>query len=109
MIRKRFGASPKCLLNRPPRPGGSFVAANFCVSAEGHFLGSTEVGVSMWDSFAQCWRRLHDEGVIDGAELRAVSFPRDSIQYTFLKNLHENLHKKVFTKLFTKKVLKMLN
>ena len=57
------------------RPGGSFVAANFCVSSEGHFLGSTEVGVSMWESFAKCWRRLHDEGVIDGAELKAVSFP----------------------------------
>ena len=66
---------PKILIESPPRPGGSFVAANFCVSSEGHFLGSTEVGVSMWDSFAKCWGRLHDEGVIDAAELRAVSFP----------------------------------
>ena len=40
------------------KSGGSFVAANFCVSSEGHFLGNTEVGMNMWDSFRKCWRRL---------------------------------------------------
>ena len=57
------------------KSGGSFVAANFCVSSEGHFLGNTEVGVSMWDSFKKSWTRLHYDGVIDGTELKAVSFP----------------------------------
>jgi SAM-dependent methyltransferase len=33
------------------RPGGRFVCVNFCKNSNGHFLGQTDVGASMWDSF----------------------------------------------------------
>merc|ERR1711990_263813 len=55
--------------------GGKLVIVNFCVSAEGYFLGNTDVGVSMWDSFTKAWGRLKEEGLIDDTELKAISFP----------------------------------
>ncbi len=56
-------------------PGGRFVCANFCVSKDGYFLGQTDVGESMWDSFQSCWDKLREDGLIDEEERLGVSFP----------------------------------
>lgn len=55
--------------------GGRFVCVNFCVSKEGYFLGQTDVGSSMWDSFQSSWDKLAADGVIDENEQSGVSFP----------------------------------
>jgi len=55
--------------------GGRFVCVNFCVSEEGYFLGQTDVGSSMWDSFQASWDKLASDGVIDASEQSGVSFP----------------------------------
>ncbi|KAL7470073.1 hypothetical protein ACHAXS_010947 [Conticribra weissflogii] len=34
-------------------PGGRFVCVNFCEDSNGYFLGQTDVGVIMWDSFQE--------------------------------------------------------
>jgi hypothetical protein len=57
------------------KTGGKMVIVNFCVSEEGHYLGNTEVGVSMWDSFDLAWAKLRADGHIDDTELKAISFP----------------------------------
>jgi hypothetical protein len=57
------------------RGGGRMVIANFCKSKQGYFLGNTDVGASMWESFQKCWDRLHEEGVIDEEERLGISFP----------------------------------
>lgn len=57
------------------KKGGRMVVVNFSKSPEGHYLGKTDVGVSMWDSFSASWRRLYDEGLIDATELTSISFP----------------------------------
>jgi len=57
------------------KKGGRMVIVNFSKSPEGYYLGKTDVGVSMWDSFAASWHRLHEEGLIDADELNAISFP----------------------------------
>lgn len=57
-------------------PGGRFVCVNFCVSTEGYFLGQTDVGASMWDSFQRSWDMLKTEqNLIDEDERLGVSFP----------------------------------
>ena len=55
--------------------GGRFVCVNFCVSKEGYFLGQTDVGSSMWDSFQSSWDKLAADGIISEAEQSGVSFP----------------------------------
>ena len=55
--------------------GGRFVCVNFCTSKEGYFLGQTDVGASMWDSFQSSWDKLKEEGIIDEDERLGVSFP----------------------------------
>jgi hypothetical protein len=57
------------------RPGGRLVVANFCKSKEAYFLGNTDVGVNMWDSFQTCWDQLAKGGLIDEEERLGVSFP----------------------------------
>jgi len=42
--------------------GGRFICINFCVSEDGYFLGQTDKGVSMWDSFQQSWNKLAESG-----------------------------------------------
>eukprot|EP00536_Pseudo-nitzschia_multiseries_P007342 jgi/Psemu1/17762/gm1.17762_g len=61
--------------SRELSPGGRFVCVNFCVSKEGYFLGQTDVGSSMWDSFEHAWNKLAEEGIIDRDEQSDVSFP----------------------------------
>ena len=55
--------------------GGRFVCVNFCVSSEGYFLGQTDTGASMWDSFQKAWDQLKEQGLIDEEERLGVSFP----------------------------------
>lgn len=55
--------------------GGRFVCVNFCTDGEGRFLGQTDVGASMWDSFQASWDKLSKEGIIDEEERLGVSFP----------------------------------
>ena len=57
------------------RVGGRMVIVNFCISKEGYYLGNTEIGVNMWDSFVICWNKLAEEGLIDEEERLGVSFP----------------------------------
>eukprot|EP00584_Thalassiosira_punctigera_P009681 CAMPEP_0172526508 /NCGR_PEP_ID=MMETSP1067-20121228/1421_1 /TAXON_ID=265564 ORGANISM="Thalassiosira punctigera, Strain Tpunct2005C2" /NCGR_SAMPLE_ID=MMETSP1067 /ASSEMBLY_ACC=CAM_ASM_000444 /LENGTH=424 /DNA_ID=CAMNT_0013310039 /DNA_START=134 /DNA_END=1408 /DNA_ORIENTATION=+ len=56
-------------------PGGRFVCVNFCKDSEGRFLGQTDVGASMWDSFRTSWDGLARDGLIDEEERLGVSFP----------------------------------
>merc|ERR1712157_580186 len=56
-------------------PGGRFMCVNFCKSSEGYFLGQTDEGVSMWDSFQQAWNKLKEQNLIDEDERLGVSFP----------------------------------
>jgi len=56
-------------------PGGRFVCVNFCKSADGYFLGQTDVGASMWDSFQAAWDKLKEQNLIDEEERLGVSFP----------------------------------
>ena len=56
-------------------PGGRFVCVNFCKDSKGQFLGQTDVGESMWDSFQSSWDKLKEQGLIDEEERLGVSFP----------------------------------
>lgn len=56
-------------------PGGRFVCVNFCKDSNGYFLGQTDVGASMWDSFQTSWDQLKERGLIDEEERLGVSFP----------------------------------
>lgn len=55
--------------------GGRFVCVNFCVSEEGYFLGQTDKGASMWDSFQKSWDTLKHQNLISEEERLGVSFP----------------------------------
>ena len=57
------------------RPGGRMVIANFCKSKDGFFLGNTDVGANMWESFQTSWNKLKEDGLIDEEERLGVSFP----------------------------------
>lgn len=57
------------------RSGGRLIIANFCKSKEEYFLGNTDIGASMWESFQTCWDQLANDGLIDDEERLAVSFP----------------------------------
>jgi len=56
-------------------PGGRFVCVNFCKDSNGYFLGQTDVGTSMWDSFQSSWDELKEQGLIQEEERLGVSFP----------------------------------
>lgn len=57
------------------KKGARFMCVNFCKSNEGYFLGKTDKGVSMFDSFVTCWDALWEKKVISDEERLAVSFP----------------------------------
>jgi len=56
-------------------PGGRFVCVNFCKSSDGYFLGQTDTGESMWDSFQTAWNMLKTQDLINEDERLGVSFP----------------------------------
>ena len=65
------------LLNRAQElaPGGFLALFNFCIDAEGRYLGNTG-GVSMFDTFDALWKEMADDGTITAAEYRATNFPQ---------------------------------
>jgi hypothetical protein len=56
-------------------PGGRFVCVNFSKNSDGYFLGQTDAGASMWDSFQSSWDQLKQQGLINEEERLGVSFP----------------------------------
>ena len=65
------------LLNRARelKPGGRLVMSNFCIDAQGRYLGNTG-GVNMFDTFDRLWRRLVEAGAITEAEYQNTAFPQ---------------------------------
>ena len=56
-------------------PGGRFVCVNFSKNGDGYFLGQTDAGESMWDSFQTAWDKLKEQNLIDEEERLGISFP----------------------------------
>jgi SAM-dependent methyltransferase len=65
------------LLNRARelKPGGRLVMSNFCIDAQGRYLGNTG-GLNMFDTFNRLWRRLVEAGAITEAEYQNTAFPQ---------------------------------
>lgn len=57
------------------KKGGRMVIVNFAKSAAKEYLGKTDIGVSMWDSFQSSWDRLARENLITEVERTGISFP----------------------------------
>jgi hypothetical protein len=57
------------------KPGARLCLFNFGIDEEGRYLGNTG-GVNMFDTFADLWREMRDEGVITGREFAATNFPQ---------------------------------
>ncbi len=56
-------------------PGGRLVLYNFGIDEQGRYLGHTG-GQSMFDTFAELWRALVEDGTITEAEFQATNFPQ---------------------------------
>lgn len=74
------------LLNRASelKPGARLCLFNFGIDEKGRYLGNTG-GVNMFDTFAELWRGLRDEGVITPEEFAGTNFPqcyRTEAQFT---------------------------
>ncbi len=74
------------LLNRAAemKPGARLCLFNFGVDEAGRYLGNTG-GVNMFDTFAELWGGLRDEGVITKEEFARTNFPqcyRTEAQFT---------------------------
>ena len=57
------------------RPGGRLVMLNFGIDEEGRYLGNTG-GINMFDTFADIWEQMCNEGTISQAEFVNTSFPQ---------------------------------
>ena len=57
------------------RPGGRLVMLNFGIDEEGRFLGNTG-GINMFDTFADIWGQMCNEGTISEGEFINASFPQ---------------------------------
>ena len=57
------------------RPGGRLVMLNFGIDEEGRYLGNTG-GINMFDTFADIWGQMCNEGAISQAEFINASFPQ---------------------------------
>ena len=57
------------------RPGGRLVMLNFGIDEEGRYLGNTG-GINMFDTFADIWGQMCNEGTISQAEFINASFPQ---------------------------------
>ena len=55
------------------RPSGQLVMLNFGIDEEGCYLGNTG-GVNMFDTFANLWTQMRDEGVISRDEFITLPF-----------------------------------
>ncbi|MEZ5775099.1 MAG: SAM-dependent methyltransferase [Hyphomicrobiaceae bacterium] len=67
----------RMLLNRTRElvSGGRLCLLNFGIDGEGRYLGATG-GVSMFDTFAELWQGLADDGIITGEEVQRTNFPQ---------------------------------
>ena len=57
------------------RPGGRLVMLNFGIDEEGRYLGNTG-GINMFDTFADIWGQMCNEGAISQTEFVNTSFPQ---------------------------------
>jgi len=57
------------------RPGGRLVMLNFGIDEEGRYLGNTG-GINMFDTFADIWGQMCNEGTISESEFINASFPQ---------------------------------
>ena len=57
------------------RPGGRLVMLNFGIDEEGRYLGNTG-GINMFDTFAEIWGQMCNEGTISEGEFVNTSFPQ---------------------------------
>ena len=57
------------------RPGGRLVMLNFGIDEQGRYLGNTG-GINMFDTFAEIWRAMSEEGVITKDEFINTAFPQ---------------------------------
>ena len=57
------------------RPGGRLVMLNFGIDEEGRYLGNTG-GINMFDTFAEIWGQMCNEGTISEGEFINASFPQ---------------------------------
>lgn len=69
---------------REMKPGARLCLFNFGIDAQGRYLGNTG-GVNMFDTFAELWAGLRDDGIITSAEFTNTNFPqcyRTQAQFT---------------------------
>ena len=57
------------------KPGARLCLFNFGIDSEGRYLGNTG-GVNMFDTFAQHWRGLLEDGIITAEEFANTNFPQ---------------------------------
>lgn len=57
------------------KQGGRLCLFNFGIDEKGRYLGNTG-GVNMFDTFAELWRSLVDDGVITEEEFQNTNFPQ---------------------------------
>ena len=57
------------------RPGGRLVMLNFGIDEEGRYLGNTG-GINMFNTFADIWGQMCNEGTISESEFINASFPQ---------------------------------
>lgn len=69
---------------REMKPGARLCLFNFGIDEEGRYLGNTG-GVNMFDTFAQLWAGLREDGIITAEEFANTNFPqcyRTEAQFT---------------------------
>ena len=61
--------------SRELRPGGRLVILNFGIDEQGRYLGNTG-GINMFDTFAELWSNMRNEGIITSDEFKNTAFPQ---------------------------------
>jgi len=70
--------------SRELAPGGHIVLVNFCVDANGQYLGNTG-GVNMFDTYNELWTGMRDDGLISAKEYAQTAFQQ------YYKSIDETL------------------
>lgn len=70
--------------SRELKPGGRVVLVNFCIDAEGRYLGNTG-GANLFDTYNELWVGMRNDGVITAGEYEATAFQQ------FYKSVGETL------------------
>ncbi|MHC8597248.1 class I SAM-dependent methyltransferase [Arenicellales bacterium IMCC55707] len=60
---------------RELRPGGRLVILNFGIDEQGRYLGNTG-GINMFNTFAELWSNMRNEGIISSDEFQNTAFPQ---------------------------------